>query len=673
MGFSLLGAENSMRSADRASGALSRRGFSEGDPPLAARADVSGGRITIGNDAIAAIWSVDGGRLTAVRLVDKVNETELPLLASPFALLLADGNRVDGGDLRLAGEPRVQRLPAKSDASRLSERSGGRQVALTLRDAANRLRVEWRGVLRDGSAYVRQEVTFHAVGQPLAVKEIVLFEGRMPNAVASGRVKGSPAISRGMFVGIEHPLSSSAIDEDHVRQSLARELPIRPESPLALSLVMGVTAPTQLRRDFLRYVERERAHPYRPLLHYNSWYDIGFFSQYDEAAALEVISAFGEQLVRQRSVTLDGFLFDDGWDDPRTLWKFNAGFPHGFSEVRRAASRFGAAPGVWMSPWGGYGEPKQERLRYGREQGFETNGGGFALSGPKYYARFRDVCFRMMADFGIAHFKIDGTGNAAYAFPGSVFDSDFDAAIHLIGEMRAKQPGLYVNLTTGTYASPFWLRHADSIWRGGEDHAFAGVGSSRQRWITYRDADTYANVVRANVLFPLNSLMLHGLIYARQAKQLGDDPESDFDAEVRSYFGSGTQLQEMYVTPALLSAQNWDVIAECARWSRSHRETLVDTHWIGGDPGRLEAYGWASWSPRGAVLTLRNPADRAQEIDIEPQRTFELPQGAPREYALRSPWGKDRERAPLSLTVGRAKSIPLAPFEVLTLESAPIR
>ena len=108
--------------------------------------------------------------------------------------------------------------------------------------------------------------------------------------------------------------------------------------------------------------------------------------------------------------------------------------------------------------------------------------------------------------------------------PGSPFDSDFDAAIHLIGELRAEKPDLYVNLTTGTYPSPFWLRYADSIWRGGEDHDFAGVGTSRQRWITYRDADTYEHVVRAGALFPLNSLMLHGMIYARHGAQPEDRP-----------------------------------------------------------------------------------------------------------------------------------------------------
>ena len=90
----------------------------------------------------------------------------------------------------------------------------------------------------------------------------------------------------------------------------------------------------------------------------------------------------------------------------------------------------------------------------------------------------------------------------------------------MIGELRAKKPDLYVNLTTGTYPSPFWLLYADSIWRGGEDHSFAGVGTNRQRWITYRDSQIYRWVVEEGPLFPMNSLMLHGLIFARYAERL---------------------------------------------------------------------------------------------------------------------------------------------------------
>jgi hypothetical protein len=364
-------------------------------------------------------------------------------------------------------------------------------------------------------------------------------------------------------------------------------------------------------------------------------------------------------------VTLDSFLFDDGWDDPTTLWRFNSGFPDGFANVRDATRKFGSAPGVWMSPWGGYGKPHDDRVAYGKQQGFETNDRGFALSGPVYYQRFRDTCMDMIRRFGVNQFKFDGTGNVASTAPGSSFDSDFDAAIHLIAELRAEKPDLYVNLTTGTFPSPFWLRWADSIWRGGEDHSFAGVGSSVQRWVTYRDADTYDHVVRAGALFPLSSLMLHGLIYAKSAHNLNADPNGDFASEVHAYFGNGTQLQEMYITPALLTKDNWDSIAAHAKWSRGNAETLRDTHWIGGDPLRLEPYGWASWSASKGIVTVRNPSERPQRIGIELGRDLELPEDAGREFVGKDPFGRRREAA---LRVGAEQAVSLEPFEVVTIE-----
>ena len=43
---------------------------------------------------------------------------------------------------------------------------------------------------------------------------------------------------------------------------------------------------------------------------------------------------------------------------------------------------------------------KQERVKAGAEAGYEIVDGGFALSGPKYYARFRDACLEMVHEVG---------------------------------------------------------------------------------------------------------------------------------------------------------------------------------------------------------------------------------------------------------------------------------
>src|SRR6202044_3490772 len=251
---------------------------------------------------------------------------------------------------------------------------------------------------------------------------------------------------------------------------------------------------------------------------------------------------------------------------------------------------------------------------------------------------FRDVALKMVKQYGVNQFKFDGTGNVNSVFKGSRFDSDFDAMIHLIAEIRAVKPDIFINLSTGTWPSPFWLMRSDTIWRGGEDDSLAGVGTKRERWITYRDADTYEGVVQNGPLYPLNSLMLHGVIYATYNKNLNTDPGNDFRSEVRSYFGTGTQLQEMYITPSLLTQQNWDDLAEAAKWSRANAEVLKDTHWIGGGPGRLAVFGWGSWSPQKAIVTFRNPDNKPRLAEVDLQRQLELPQDAARQFHVHDVW-----------------------------------
>ena len=635
-----------------------------------AKAEIRSQLLSLSNQMMEAQWSVRGGKLTGLKFVIRGTGAEVALPRDPFLLIFKDGTSLRASEMTFADGPRIEVLHADPAASRAAEHFAGRAILVRLQDPAGKISVDWRAILRDGSNYVRQEITISALNDDQPIAELRLFDGSLPGARVIGSVKGSPVTAGDLFLGFEDPLAQCQAGAT-VICGMKRELPLRKGQSVEYSLVIGAAPPGQMRRGFLNYVERERAHPYRTFLHYNTWYDIGFGKPYDAAAVLDVIGAFGTELVRKRGVKLDSFLLDDGWDNPHSTWQMNSGFPGGLAPLNRAANAYGAAMGVWLSPWGGYDEAKRERLDFGRKNGFETNEGGFALSGPKYYARFREVSLDFIRD-GANQFKIDGTGNVDSVFPGSSFDSDFAAAISLIRDWRAKKPDLYVNLTTGTYPSPFWLRYADSIWRGGDDNSFAGVGTWREKWITYRDSQTYQNIVQAGPLFPLNSLMLHGLIYARQAEHLDSDPGNDFTNEVHDYFGTGTQLQEMYISHALLSRNNWDVLAEAANWSRRNAGTLRDTHWIGGDPDKLEVYGWASWSRTMGILTLRNPSDERQKIAIDVGRAFELPPGAPRRFVANSPWKQDRGMPPVSLKAGEEHVFTLEPFEVLTLEARPI-
>jgi hypothetical protein len=625
---------------------------------------------------VKADVQVRSGAFSGVSIQDSVSSRTL-LMHDAFTLVLADGTAVRSSDMRVS---EMAENASVVDPHRALERVHASTAEMrrcwSFRKEGFSADMAWCVITRPNTNYLRTLLKITAGGNDLPLKEVRMLELNDAGVKVDGEVKGSPAIDANMFFGVEHPLSQSAVDGDILRASIFRQLPLRAGQAITYSAVIGTSTPGQLRRAFLAYLEDERPRAYEPFLHYNSWYDIGYTNRFSEADALDRVNTFGQQLVEKRGVKLDSFLFDDGWDDPNTLWGFNHGFPNGFTRTEQAAAKYGAGIGAWLSPWGGYGEEKKERIAYGRAHGFEIQNDGYALSGPKYYERFEQTCLEMIRSYHVNQFKFDGTGNADRVFPGSAFDSDFDAAIHLIEVLRKQEPELFVNLTTGTTASPFWVFYADSIWRSGEDHDFTGVGSARQRWITYRDAQTYANIVRKGPLYPLNSLMLHGIIYAQKAKDLMTDPGNDFAAEAHTFFSSGTQLQEMYITPSLLTNANWDMLAEAAKWSRANAATLKDTHWIGGDPEKLEVYGWASWSREKGILALRNPSAEARTYKLQLAQVLELPAPARGSFQLHTLWddgAKTMARPPQTAASDAEITFELAPFESLTIEATPSR
>ena len=627
--------------------------------PGRVNADANQGEVQIGNKAL--LLSFDGSVVTLKSWANK----EFAFPASPYDLSFRSGY-VPSVAPHLTKSPFVDSITPTNELRRATSFSGKR-IVINSKDDASGLDIQTEMVMLDHSHYLRMILTLKATAKDVDLSAVKFFGWPLKDAHVIGTVQGSPISNGDFFLGFEHPMSISEVKNSLSTCRLERKLDLKAGQSVTYSAVIGAEAPEQARRSFASYVEMERARPYSPFLHYNSWYDLGYFNRYSEPECLDRIHAFGDQLVKQRGVKLSSFLFDDGWDDTSTNWEFNSGFPHGFAPLKTAAAEYSAAPGVWLSPWGGYGKPREERLATGKKNGLEIDSEGFALSGPKYFDLFSRVCNRMVTEYGINQFKFDGTGSPDKQYPGSKFDSDFDAAISLIGSLRQENPQLFVNLTTGTWPSPFWTRYADSIWRGGEDHAFTGVGPDRQQWITYRDSDVYHEVVLRGPFYPLNSLMLHGLIYARYADKLSTDPTGAFRDEVRDYFGNGTQLQEMYITPSLLSKQNWDDIAAAAKWSQANRDVLRDSHWIGGDPEKLEVYGWASWSPKKSIIVLRNPSDKPQAFAIEPSTMLEIPSTAKGNLNFKSAF-RDEPIKSFTIDYSSAKVVKLSPFQVLILE-----
>ncbi|MCU0981197.1 MAG: hypothetical protein MUF25_18760 [Pirellulaceae bacterium] len=655
--------------------------------PSPATAAIAGNATTINisNQALSMSWELTAQGLRARGVRDEQLQQDLPLAGEAFQIVLAGGQRYTASTLQREGQPRVRELQPEPRAARLAARIPGRQVEVPFRSADGRLQGIWRATAHDDANYVRQEVELISAQGNLDLQEIRWLDQPLAGARMMGRVDGSPVVAGHFFFGCEDPLAINETKDSEgnagptdsggtVACRLPRNAVLREGQSLTVGFVMGVVPDGQLRRGFLYYLERERAHPYRPFLHYNSWYDTAWQPfALNEANCLEAIRLFGEHFVQPHGVVLDAMVFDDGWDNPQTLWQFHGGFPNGFTPLARACQQYQTRLGVWLSPFGGYSTPKEQRLKFGREQGYETNPTGFSLAGPKYYAAFRQACVDMIRKYGVNHFKFDGIAAGTYASGGAGYVLDAEAMRRLMLELRQEDPQVYINLTTGSWPSPFWLRYADSVWRQGGDMGLAGKGPRQQQWLTYRDQETYRNIVGKGPLFPLNALMTQGVAYSRQGS--AGDPtfnSAGFKDDVRAFFGAGTSLQELYIQPGKLTAQDWQVLAEAAKWSRANADVLVDTHWIGGDPGKLEVYGYASWSPRKGIVMLRNPDDQPHEFALDVGAALELPAGAVSAYTLKSPWAEDVSRPALNAEAGKPLPVKLNPFEVLVLDATPV-
>jgi hypothetical protein len=647
-----------------------------GIPPGLPNVVAASGAVCFSNRVLAATWTFSEGGLQRCVCRDAQSGSSIVLTGDVFQIVLADGTRYRASALRRQGAPAVQELPARPDAARLAERLGGRKVEVPLTSIDGRLRVAWRAFAHDGANYVRQELEITPLKEDLRLSEVLWMNQPIPEATTAGSVDGSPVFAGPFFLGCEDPMAQNQVIQpgQEVICRLPRSAVLRQGQSLIQSLVMGVAPADQRRRAFLHYVERERAHPYRPFLHYNSWYDIAWTPfALNETNCLEAIRLFGERFIQPYGVVMDAMVFDDGWDNPQTLWQFHRGFPNAFKPLADLCERYHTRLGVWLSPFGGYGEPREQRIKFGREQGYETNAAGFSLSGPKYYAAFRQACREMILQYGVNHFKFDGIAAGEHASGGGDYLLDTEAMRRLMLELRQQEPNLYINLTTGSWPSPFWLRYADSVWRQGGDMGLAGKGPTQQQWLTYRDQETYRNIVRRGPLYPLNSLMTQGVAYSRQGT--AGDPaftSAGFKDDVHAFFGSGTGLQELYIQPGKLTAEDWKMLAEAAKWSRGNADVLVDTHWIGGDPSKPEIYGYASWSARKGIVMLRNPDDQPHAFAFDPGAAFDLPHGAPPKYSLRSPWAGDVTKPPFLAEIGKPLRLELQPFEVVVLDANPV-
>ncbi len=602
---------------------------------------------------------------------------------------------------------KVFTISGDAKAARNSAHAAGQAISATFANEAAGISITWQAELRDHANYVKQSYTITAT-KNIDIKHIDLINLTGTGFSVKGRAPGSPLIHEGkrQFFGIENPVGIAKVTQQAAFIGFDCKLPMEKGQNYSFTTVQGVYPEGQLRRGFLSYLENERAQPYTLFLQYNGWYDHGLNPT--EQNMLATVKSYGEELTTKRGIILDSFVLDDGWDNYNDIpWHPDKKkFPNGFSKLNAAIKGIQSNFGIWVSPLGGYYGDK-ERANYARKHGqIPEDQKTLDLAYAGYYNWFLNLHKDLMTKDGVNYFKWDRAGEGV--------SPHFMGLLNIANELRQVNPKVFLNTTVGTWPSPFWLNHIDSIWRTGTADVFwIGKGSNREQYINFRDAACYNTFTRHNPLYPLSSVMHHGIVlgmhfqaprcsdkrtYANhkpvestkdakgvwsenhkkqetadssENKQLLSDKtrdeynfpvDNDLKKDIRILMGAGANLQELYLTPGMMNDKAWDDVAEAVRWANNYEDVTADVHWVGGSPEAGKVYGYAAWrGDRGATLALRNPDDKPQSIELSAAIFEPTTQG---DITVQSPYADQRVKE-VTLPQNGTLSVELQPFEVL--------
>lgn len=452
----------------------------------------------------------------------------------------------------------------------------------------------------------------------------------------------------GAFFGLEYPAAENSARQTGTKadvrcgQLLGERVGTdRVESEW---VVQGLTPDPHLRVWFHRYLDSVRVAPLRPYTLYNSWYDLRAPEMVEQEANVmngpnieRIMSSFREKMIEPHGVGLDAFVLDDGWDVYRSDWVLrDEQFPHGLGPVARALAGQGTDLGIWFGPTGGYSH-RDWRLEYMRANDYELVGDQLCLAGEKYRQLFKQRVVDMVADHGVGYFKWDGIqfscNQPDHGHPTGLYSrrAVLETVIDLCESVREKNPEIFLNVTSGTWLSPWWTRYADTIWMQGYDYGYSDVPSisRRDRAITYRDYVLHDGLVTNDFWFPIANLMTHGIIKGDLQKLGGEaEPLDKFTDNALLYFARGVAMYELYVSPDLLNEGEWAAIAKSILWAKDRFPILDSTVMIGGDPGKREPYGYAHFEGDRGILAVRNPFAETQILEVTISPALGLDAGA---------------------------------------------
>lgn len=515
--------------------------------------------------------------------------------AGEFRVVLLDGPALSASDYRVVG---------RSDAA--AERGRRSTYDLGPRDPRHpRIVVEYESDEAMGLLKKRLRIEGNWIVDRLAVEHL-----GVSGPVDVGGFGQPIFLDRRWFFGLEHPAGENERDDGVL---VCRHYPGKSTFTSPWAVVGSAGAGESVEEAFANYLDAVRS-PAGPILQYNTWFD----QRGRDLNAGRLRAAFDHlsaKLLQAHHLRLDAVVLDDGYQKPEGLWEWSASWPEGAHALARELEQKGTRLGLWL-PLNGYGTNTASGERKGWERS-DHRKRAYCLAGPNYQQAIRGAIDRLCREVHPPYLKHDfnflecsraGHGHLPTRRHGR--EANVDAQIGLLEHARRVQPGVYRNLTSNIWPSPWWLLHAEALWMGSGDLGESWESpqpSARAAEITYRDEALHRllRVERAQV--PLSALMTHGIIRGRHAGEYPGETLRDWSDYCVWFFARGTMVQELYLSPERIPEDWWLPLGRAIRWARANADTLADGRMIGGRPADGEPYGFLHWSAEKGIAALRNP------------------------------------------------------------------
>ncbi len=398
--------------------------------------------------------------------------------------------------------------------------------------------------------------------------------------------------------------------------------------------VEAITPDPYVKLWFSKYVDEIRVAPLRSFSLYNTWYDLRSpeYPRWSKdnvmsiETSLKMVDILRCNMIEKHHIQLDAFVLDDGWDVYKSDWVLRKEqWPNGLKPLADELKRTNTSLGVWIGPAGGYSF-RTQRYEWMKEHRYETVGDWMCVAGKNYSALLRDRVSDFVQKDDVGYFKWDGIqfscSEPNHGHPVDVYSrrAVLNSVASMVKTVRDRNPDIFLNITSGTWISPWWVKYANTIWMQGADYGFADVPSisSRDGSITYRDFVLYEDWKLKGLWFPIANMMTHGIIKGKNFS-VGNvaEPLDKFTDDVLLYFARGVAMYELYISPDILSDGEWTSISRAMAWARKNFDVLMNTELIGGNPMKGEPYAYVHFKGNRGIIAARNPVMEASKVEVE--------------------------------------------------------